>query len=75
VLLGDDILTYLVLAIGGALLVGNLMALVRPPKARADAGEAGQAEPLERPPLARTLVMIGIGLVATVWSVATFAVR
>lgn len=79
-LLGDDILAYLVLALGGALVVGNVLALVRPPPSRADAGdgmeddgvEDGTEPPLDRPPLARTLVMIGIGLVATIWSLATF---
>ena len=29
--LGDDLLAWLVLALGGALLVGNVMAIVRPP--------------------------------------------
>jgi hypothetical protein len=63
VFLGDQLLPYLVLAIGGALVVGNGLALVRPP-AEAD-GEA------TRPPLARTVVMIVVGLVAAVWSIAT----
>ena len=31
-LLGDDLLAYLVLALGGALAVGNGLALVRPPR-------------------------------------------
>jgi hypothetical protein len=60
VFLGDQLLPYLVLAIGGALVVGNGLALVRPP------AEAGG-----RPPLARTVVMIAVGLVAAVWSIAT----
>ena len=32
VFLGDDLLPWLVLALGGALLVGNVAALVRPPE-------------------------------------------
>jgi hypothetical protein len=63
VLLGDQLLPYLVLAIGGALVVGNGFALVRPP---ADAHAGGA-----RPPLARTVIMIAVGLVAAVWSIAT----
>jgi hypothetical protein len=62
--LGDQLLAYLVLAMGGALLVGNVLALVKPPPA-AKEGE------LERAPVARSLVMAGIGLIAAVWAVAS----
>ena len=62
--LGDQLLAYLVLAMGGALLVGNVLALVRPPP------EAKDGE-LERAPVARSLVMAGIGLIAAVWAVAS----
>lgn len=64
--LGDDLLVYLVLAVGGALLVGNGLALVRPPEKR-DEGD------LERAPVGRSLVMAGIGLVATIWALASLA--
>jgi hypothetical protein len=63
--LGDDLLVYLVLAVGGALLVGNVLAIVRPPEAKRD------DEDLERAPLTRSLVMAGIGLVATLWALAS----
>jgi hypothetical protein len=62
--LGDDLLAYLVLAIGGALLVGNVLALVKPPPT-AKEGE------LERAPLVRSVVMALIGLIATVWAIAS----
>ena len=62
--LGDDLLPYLVLALGAALLVGNGLALLRPPP------EPKEGE-LERAPVARTAVMMVIGLVATIWAVAT----
>ena len=62
--LGDQLLAYLVLAMGGALLVGNVLALVRPPP------EAKDGE-LERAPVARSLVMAGIGFIAAVWAVAS----
>ncbi len=64
VLLGDDLLAWLVLALGGALAVGNAVALVRPP-ARTKPGE------LERAPVARSLVMGGAGLVAATWALAS----
>lgn len=64
VLLGDDVLPWLVLALGGALAVGTAVALFRPPPAP----EEGD---LERPPLARSLVMIGIGSVAALWALAS----
>jgi hypothetical protein len=64
VFLGDDLLPYLVLALGGALLVGNGLALLRPPAAPKD-GE------LTRAPVARSAVMMLVGLVATIWALAT----
>ncbi|MGH9243511.1 MAG: hypothetical protein ACRD29_04195 [Acidimicrobiales bacterium] len=64
--LGDDILAWLVLALGGALLVGNVLAIVRPP-ARPREGDMGRA------PVGRSLVMAALGLVATVWAVASLA--
>jgi hypothetical protein len=60
VFLGNDLLAYILLAFGGALVVGNGLALVRPPP-----------EQHHPPPLARTAVMIGIGGVATVWALAS----
>lgn len=63
-LLGDDLLEWIILAVGGALLVGNVMALVRPPQVR-DEGN------LERPPMARTIVFMVIGAIAAVWALAS----
>ena len=62
--LGEDLLAWLVLAIGGALAVGTILALVRPPKEH----ESGD---LTRPPLARSLVMIALGSIAAIWGVAS----
>jgi len=64
VFLGDDLLPYLVLALGGALFVGNALAVVRPP-ARPREGE------LERAPVGRSLLMAGLGLVAALWAIAS----
>lgn len=63
----DNLLRLLFLAFGGALVVGNVMALVRPP-APSDGGDS--TTPI-RPPLARCVTMIVIGLVAVVWALAT----
>ena len=38
--LGEDLLGWLLLALGGAMAVGNLVALVRPPGGDRDAGRA-----------------------------------
>ena len=62
--LGEDLLAWLLLAIGGALVVGNVLALFRPQK-NPEAGD------LTRPPLARSLVMIVIGGIAAVWGLAS----
>lgn len=62
--LGEDLLPYLVLALGAALVFGNGLALVRPPK------EARKDE-LARAPVGRSAVMIAIGFVAAIWALAS----
>ena len=62
--LGNDLLAWLVLALGGALLVGNGLALFRPP-------EQPERGDLRRAPVGRTLVMMVIGGVAALWSLAS----
>ena len=62
--LGEDLLAYLVLALGGALAVGNLLALVRPPQQRKEGD-------LERAPVGRSVVMGVVGLVAAIWAIAS----
>lgn len=62
--LGDDLLAWIVLALGGALVVGNLAALVRPPQERQDGA-------FDRAPVARTFAMITVGAVAAVWALAS----
>jgi hypothetical protein len=64
-LLGDDLLQWLLLALGGALFAGNLMAVVRPPERQREAGN------LERAPVGRSLVFAGVGLVAAIWALAS----
>ena len=63
--LGADLLAWLVLAFGGALFVGNFLAIVKPPAKHLDDSN------LERAPVVRSAVYAGIGLVAAVWAFAS----
>jgi hypothetical protein len=65
VFLGEDLLQWLLLAVGGALFAGNLMAVLRPPEQQRQDGN------LERAPVARSLLFAGLGLIAAVWALAT----
>lgn len=58
--LGDDLIVWLLLALGGALLAGNVMALVRPPQQPLDDGD------LETAPRGRSVLMAVIGLVVVI---------
>ena len=64
-LFGEDLLVWLVLALGGAMAVGNLLALVRP------ASNPHRGGDLERAPLGRSIAFIVVGLVAAVWAFAS----
>lgn len=66
--LGDNLLAWLLLALGGALAVGNAMALVRPPRT-AKPGELGRA------PLGRSAIMIAVGSLAAIWALASLLGR
>jgi hypothetical protein len=61
--LGEDLLAYLLLAFGGALLVGNLLALYRPPPQMVAEGR--------KAPVGRSVVMAVVGAVAFVWALAS----
>lgn len=74
--LGENLLQWLLLALGGALFAGNLLALVRPPQQRPsrpgpDQSDQSDGARLERAPVGRSLLYAGIGLVAAVWAAAT----
>jgi hypothetical protein len=68
-LLGDDLLPYLVLAFGGAMAVGTLLALLRPPQRRERGAE------LERVPLLRSVLFIAAGAIAAIWALASLVSR
>ena len=55
----------MVLALGGALAVGNLLAVLRPPPSVHDDGD------LEKAPIARTVLMIVVGSIASIWAIAS----
>lgn len=63
--LGEDLLAWLVLALGGALFVGNLLAVVRPPQRPTGEGD------LARAPVTRSLFMAALGFVAAVWALGS----
>ena len=67
-LLGDNLLPLLVLALGAAMVVGYGLAMVRPPAPPADRRRKGE---LTRAPVGRSLLMMGIGLVAGLWALAS----
>jgi hypothetical protein len=63
--LGEDLLAWLVLALGGALFAGNVLAIVRPPEQQREATD------LERAPVVRSVVMAAVGLVAAIWAIGS----
>lgn len=66
-LLGDDLLVYLVLAFGGAMAVGNVLAIVKPPPAPKKDSD------LARAPIVRSVVFAVIGALAALWALASLA--
>jgi hypothetical protein len=63
--LGQDLLAWLVLALGGALCVGNVLAIVKPPP------KPKGADDLAKAPLGRTITMAIVGGLAAVWALAS----
>ena len=65
-LLGDDLelLPWLVLALGAAMCLGSALALMRPPEVR-------RPGDLERAPVGRSILFAMVGLLASVWAVAS----
>ena len=64
--LGSDLLAYLLLAFGAAMVAGNLAAVLRPPAK----GPRHEGD-LERAPVVRSMVMVAIGLVAAIWALVS----
>jgi len=66
-----QVLRELVAAMGGALFVGNLMALIR---RRRDQNDDAAGGDLARAPVARTIVYVVVGFVVMVWGIASLLV-
>ncbi len=64
-LLGQDLLGWLVFAFGAAMCVGNVLAIVRPPAERRDVTD------LERAPVGRSIIMAIGGSLAALWALAS----
>ncbi len=63
--LGENLIVYLVLALGAALAVGNIMAMVKPPEKKQSEDD------LQVAPKARSLGMAVIGTVAALWALVS----
>ena len=63
--LGQNLLAWLVLALGASMAAGNLAALLRPRPQRRDPSD------LDRAPLGRSILYIIVGSVAALWAVAS----
>ena len=72
---GPEIITFLLLALGGALAVGNIAALINPEgsRKRRDGIPPPPGAPDEpaAPKVGRSVVMIVVGLVIVVWAIAS----
>ncbi len=62
--LGENLLPLLVLALGGAMAFGNILAIVRPPAKPRD-GELAKA------PIGRSVTMATVGLIAATWALVS----
>lgn len=61
---GPDLLAYLVLALGAAMAIGSILALVRPPEGR-------HAGDLEQAPLVRSIAFAAVGIIAALWALGS----
>ena len=75
---GPEIITFLLLALGGALAVGNIAALINPNGSRKrQTGRPdippppGAPDEPAKPPVGRSVVMITVGMVIVVWAIAS----
>lgn len=69
----DEVLRQLLVALGAALFLGNLLALVRgepPARIVREAEAAGRPVP-QRAPVGRTVAYLVVGLVVMVWGLAS----
>ena len=67
--LGKDLIVWLLLALGAALFVGNVMAIVRPPAQSRREGD------LEQAPRGRSIGQAAVGLLVALAALAALIVR
>lgn len=67
--LGKDLIVWLLLALGGAMFAGNVMALVKPPTTKRDETD------LEAAPRSRSIMMAVIGFVVAIAALAALLTR
>ena len=63
--LGENLIVWLVLALGGALAFGNFAAIIKPPERARTEGD------LVKAPVVRSVAMGLVGLVAAIWALAS----
>ena len=67
----DEVLRELFIAIGAALFVGNLFALLRRRRALASAARPEDGPALPQAPVGRTLAYMALGLLMAFWGLAS----
>jgi hypothetical protein len=70
----DELLLELMAAVGAALFIGNLVALVRRRRDRETAParrETGAGSDLPEAPVARTLLYMALGFIVMIWGIAS----
>ena len=66
--LGEDLLGWLLLALGAAMFVGNGLAILRPPANKDNTD-------LKKAPIARSLIFMLLGLIASVAALGTLILK
>jgi hypothetical protein len=69
----DEVLRELLVAMGAALFLGNLMALLRrrTPATATEATDSDDGHTLQQAPLARTVTYLLIGFIVALWGIAS----
>jgi hypothetical protein len=76
----DEVLRELIAAVGAALFIGNLVALIRrrraerAPKSARPRAPTGSTADLTEAPVARTVLYMVLGLVIAVWGIGSIIV-
>ncbi|HEV7686028.1 MAG TPA: hypothetical protein VGQ80_05630 [Acidimicrobiia bacterium] len=69
----DEVLRELLVAMGAALFLGNLMALLRrrAPATATEVADSDDGHTLQQAPLARTVTYLLIGFIVALWGIAS----